>query len=317
MSKSIVDLFRSETEIPIKASELFGVIREAAKAELMQNAVNCEVPYRFIRETTTGEKEQEPEQNQASGQQGGVFVGVDMASGKDWTGGAKEAPETPVRKTDRADGLKIVRTSEQGAEWIDIQDIIRKGRAPVSLPVGTEIHFTLKNGEIAVVAVAALNHYEERDAVFHFRRIIGRHCMNQDNKNAGGRHDSDARRYINEELIRLLPDELVAVIAEHESVQSIDGMKVESIDRLFLPSEYEAKGANDYAEYNGTDKQLTLFEERIKRIVADGDGDPVWWWLADPSAADTTNFCHFNGNGHSSNTGASSDGGIAPLFVIK
>ena len=43
----------------------------------------------------------------------------------------------------------------------------------------------------------------------------------------------------------------------------------------------------------------------------------MWWWLADPSAANTTNFCNFNNNGNSNNNGASNDGGIAPISSFR
>ncbi len=322
MGASFTDLFRSETEFNVKASEMYAVIREAAKAEFLENAAKCDVPSVFTRQIMTGKREDAPF----------IMAGIDLSAGKDWTPGQQDSvqerakekdrtecqvcrPGTPIWKPD--DGLKIVRKSEQGAEWIGIQDIIRKGRAPVSLPVGTEIEFNLKNGDLAVVAVAAVNHYDEQDAVFHFRRTIGRHCMNENNTNKGGWHDSEGRRYINEELIQLLPDELIAVIAEHTTVQIIDGETVDSQDKLFLPSEFEAKGKCEYAEFNGIDKQLPLFEERIKRIVADSEGDPCWWWLADPFAANTTNFCCFSNCGQSFGNAASGSGGIAPLFVIK
>ena len=56
MASSIVDLFKAETEIEIKASELFALMREATRAEMMMNAVKCEIPYKHILETMTGEK---------------------------------------------------------------------------------------------------------------------------------------------------------------------------------------------------------------------------------------------------------------------
>ena len=43
----------------------------------------------------------------------------------------------------------------------------------------------------------------------------------------------------------------------------------------------------------------------------------MWYWTADPSAANTTNFCLFDAHGDSGNHYASADGGVAPLFVIK
>ena len=64
MGQSIVDLFKTETEIEIKASELFALMREATKAEMMMNAVKCEVPYRYIREMITGDSERQQSQEE-------------------------------------------------------------------------------------------------------------------------------------------------------------------------------------------------------------------------------------------------------------
>ena len=38
---------------------------------------------------------------------------------------------------------------------------------------------------------------------------------------------------------------------------------------------------------------------------------------ADPSAANTTNFCNFNNNGNSNNNGAANDGAVAPDIVDR
>lgn len=43
----------------------------------------------------------------------------------------------------------------------------------------------------------------------------------------------------------------------------------------------------------------------------------MWYWTADPSAANTTDFCRFGNDGGSGGGGAAYDGGVAPLFVIK
>ena len=80
---------------------------------------------------------------------------------------------------------------------------------------------------------------------------------------------------------------------------------------------YEGRGSNDWAEYNGIDKQFPFFKERRNRVAYDEDGDPVWYWTADPSAAHSTHFCRFDYTGDSYYSGASNDGGVAPLFVIK
>ena len=314
MGNSLVDLFRSETEFDVKASEMYGLMREATKAEFLLNAVKCDVPHTYARQIATGEKEDAPF----------IVAGIDLSSGKDWTPGQQDtaADETPEQEPERAAGqdvrsgsgsVGIIRKHEQRVEWIDIQDIIRKGNAPVSLPPGTEINFTLKNGDPASVVVVGVDHYEKGDCVFWFRRIIGRHYMNSDNTNKGGFRDSDMNAYLNDEVFALLPDELQSVIAVHK----IEDENVETEGRLFLTSVFEGRGANDWAEYNGIDKQFPFFEERRNRVAYDEDGDPVWYWTADPSAAITTYFCIFCNRGYGDYTDASYDGGVAPLFVIK
>ena len=44
MGSSLVDLFKAETEFDVKASEMYGLMREAVKAEILLNAVKCDVP---------------------------------------------------------------------------------------------------------------------------------------------------------------------------------------------------------------------------------------------------------------------------------
>ena len=316
MGTSITDLFRSETEFEVKASEMYAVIRESVKAELLMNAAKCEIPHTYARQIITGKKEDAP-----------LLVGIDLSSAKDWTPGQQDTASNAEELSDDgaagqdvrsgSGSVGIVRKHEQRVEWIDIQDIIRKGRADVSLPPGTEINFTLKNGDPASVVVVGVDHYEKGDCVFWFRRIIGRHYMNSDNTNKGGFRDSDMNAYLNDEVFALLPDELQSVIAVHKTIQKIEDENVETEGRLFLTSVFEGRGANDWAEYNGIDKQFPFFEERRNRVAYDEDGDPVWYWTADPSAANTTNFCRFRAYGHSGAGSASADGGVAPLFVIK
>ena len=80
MGNSLADLFRSETEFDVKASEMYGLMREAAKAEFLLNAVKCDVPHTYARQIATGEKEDAPF----------IVAGIDLSSGKDWTPGQQD-----------------------------------------------------------------------------------------------------------------------------------------------------------------------------------------------------------------------------------
>lgn len=53
-----VDCFTPETKIEVKFADFFSLVKEATKAELMMNAVNCNVPHAYIRETMTGTQEE-------------------------------------------------------------------------------------------------------------------------------------------------------------------------------------------------------------------------------------------------------------------
>lgn len=58
---SLVDAFTKEDRTEVKFSQFFALVKQAAQYETLMNAVNCDVPHRFIRETMTGKKEKVPE----------------------------------------------------------------------------------------------------------------------------------------------------------------------------------------------------------------------------------------------------------------
>lgn len=53
---SLVDAFAKEDRTEVKFSQFFALVKQAAQYETVMNAVNCDVPHRFIRETMTGKK---------------------------------------------------------------------------------------------------------------------------------------------------------------------------------------------------------------------------------------------------------------------
>lgn len=58
---SLADAFAKEDRTEVKFSQFFALVKQAAQYETLMNAVNCDVPHRFIRETMTGKKEEVPE----------------------------------------------------------------------------------------------------------------------------------------------------------------------------------------------------------------------------------------------------------------
>ena len=53
----IVDAFAKEDRVDVTFSVFYNLVRETAKAELLLNAVNCDVPHQHIRQMATGKKE--------------------------------------------------------------------------------------------------------------------------------------------------------------------------------------------------------------------------------------------------------------------
>lgn len=58
----IMDAFNAEDRITVTVSKFGTLIKEAAKTDILMNAVNCEVPYVYIREMMTGKKEEDPKE---------------------------------------------------------------------------------------------------------------------------------------------------------------------------------------------------------------------------------------------------------------
>lgn len=59
---SLVDAFAKEDRTEVKFSQFFALVKQAAQYETVMNAVNCDVPHRFIRETMSGKKETAPKE---------------------------------------------------------------------------------------------------------------------------------------------------------------------------------------------------------------------------------------------------------------
>ena len=55
----LADLFSSEDRVEVKFSDFYNLIKEATKAEMLTNGVNCETPHAYMREMITGKREED------------------------------------------------------------------------------------------------------------------------------------------------------------------------------------------------------------------------------------------------------------------
>lgn len=63
----IMDAFKPEDRTEITYSNFYNLIKQAAQYENVMNAVNCNVPHGYIRETMTGKKEEHKEEKPVMG----------------------------------------------------------------------------------------------------------------------------------------------------------------------------------------------------------------------------------------------------------
>lgn len=63
----IMDAFKPEDRTEVTYSNFYNLIKQAAQYEIVMNAVNCNVPHGYIRETMTGKKEGHKEEKLVMG----------------------------------------------------------------------------------------------------------------------------------------------------------------------------------------------------------------------------------------------------------
>lgn len=171
-----------------------------------------------------------------------------------------------------------------------------------TLKVGDEIAETLKDGREVVFVVMD-------DGVIGLKNLLGRHYMNKDWTNKGGWLACDMRRWLNSEVLALLPDELLAVIKPRKFG--------DEEDKLWLFSEMEIFGEHEWTETD-PDRgfQFEYFKNPANRVKFDEDGDASSWWGRSPYASYSGSFCVVYGNGNAGFSSASYSGGVCFGFYI-
>lgn len=171
-----------------------------------------------------------------------------------------------------------------------------------ALKVGAEISETLKNGEAVTFLVMD-------DGVIGLKDCLAEeHCMNKTWTNEGGWLACEMRRYLNEDVFALLPDDLQAIIKARSFGKQNDA--------LWLFSEAEIFGEHIWGKGDEGDKQLEYFKEPANRVKCDADGDTTWWWERSPSASSSSNFCYVCSNGFASSSNASNSIGVCFGFYF-
>ncbi len=198
----------------------------------------------------------------------------------------------------------LTQTVTKETTWKDIAEACKNGKAAETLNVGDIISIVLKNGENMRIAVAGINIYAENEVVFAFKDILSEeHYMNEYYTNEGGYEVSNMATYLDTEIFNLLPDDLQEVIKERRG------------HKLWLFSRREVFGEDGRYICPEEDVFLPYYKDAENRAKT-RNGETDWWWLASPSAANTTYFAKVNYYGYSSSNYAGNSIGVAPGFCI-
>ena len=211
----------------------------------------------------------------------------------------------------------LTRKAKQHISWGEIAEEIGRGNGGAVLDVGDTISFKLKDGKEVTVAVVARNLYNPREVIFMFDDIYWRSSMNSRDTNRGGWAESKVADYIQNEILPLLPNELLEVIKPRKITQKLSGVEYTKESKLWLPSKTELFGENErYTECDFGDKHFPLFKTERSRVKCAENGETDWYWLRSPYIDYSSTFCSVYYGGYSGYYYASSTYGVCPCFSI-
>lgn len=211
--------------------------------------------------------------------------------------------------------IKVVTKIAKWTSWAELKALAEAGKLDEVLKSGDNIPVTLKNGEEVSFDVGR----DEGGKVY----FIMHDClkepkqMNGECTNAGGWEESDMRKYLNEEVIKLLPDELQEIIKPTKIVQVWDGKRRETEDKLFLLSKTQVFGKDtNYEAIEPEDSHIDIFKAARSRVKEREDCGTTWWWERSLGNYSNYYFCSVNSNGYRGNDNANYRYGVAPAFCI-
>ena len=203
--------------------------------------------------------------------------------------------------------VTISRAVSERSSWEEIANVINDGQAYRLFNVNDSIRCKLKDGSDIFIDIGGINVYGQDEVLFCIRDSFGGYEMNERNTNNGGFPQSKMLRHMND-ILRLLPDDLQAVITPRHITQEFRGGKYECDTKLWIPSIYEVYG-EDMAEYacDIGERQIPFFKDPKNRIKFERGGKySIYWWLRSPYVGGTTYFWNVNTYGNCSCGSASS-----------
>lgn len=211
--------------------------------------------------------------------------------------------------------MKIIKKMSGESSWEDLKNAADNGTLNEVLSSGDQIPVTLKDGREIILDVG-----KDKSGKYYFvcHDCIAECTMNRKGANKGGWRDSDARAFLNTEVLSLFPDDIQAVMKPTKITQVWRDETLETEDRLFLLSRTQVFGEDSrYVEQDSGDSQIDIFRTEHSRVKEFGDEGNWLWWLRSPYAGYSTRFCLVYGDGSAVNGYSGISFGLAPAFCIE
>ena len=215
------------------------------------------------------------------------------------------------------DKIKVITKEAKWTSWAELKALSEAGKLGEVLKSGDNIPVTLKNGEEVSFDIGK----DESGKIY----FIMHNClketkpMNGGCTNKGGWEKSDMRRYLNEEVIELLPNELQEIIKPTKIVQVWDGKRRETEDKLFLLSRTQVFGKEEWYEpIEPNDSLIDIFGNPKWRVKGLDYycGPSCYWWFRSPYSGDFGSFYFALTAGTATSYYADGSLGVAPAFCI-
>ena len=151
--------------------------------------------------------------------------------------------------------------------------------------------------------------------------------MNSSNKNSGGWAGSYMRQTICSQFKNAMPSDLQAVLrsrtiyTDNRGGGTNDSSNVTATtDTVYIPSEFEVKGARSYANSyeQNHQQQLAYYKNGASKIryKSSDVSTAALWWCRSPSSSGSSTFCFVDTDGSPNSDTARIAFGFAPLITI-
>ena len=212
--------------------------------------------------------------------------------------------------------IKVITKETKWTSWAELKALSEAGKLGEVLKSGDNIPVTLKNGDEVSFDIGK----DESGKIYFVMHncLKETESMNGDCTNRGGWEESDMRKYLNEEVINLLPDELQEIIKPTKIVQVWDGKRRETEDKLFLLSRTQVFGKHEnYEAIEPNDSQIDIFKSPRERVKECEEVEDVYyWWLRSPYSSNSGYFGGVSTGGTVYYYSADYSLGVAPAFCI-